>query len=133
MNIGNAGFSAGEVWFTSLAFSPIGQPYVAYEDGANSQMATVMKYDSVYWGVSELQASRLSLYPNPATDKITVEISGTAEGSNLSVLNIKGQQLITRQITEPKTQLDISCLPQGVYVVKLTNPKSVATTKLIKQ
>jgi len=41
--VGTAGFSAGEVWFTSLAFDN-GIPYVAYTDGGNSNKATVMKY-----------------------------------------------------------------------------------------
>ena len=36
VNVGNVGFSAGEADYTSLAFSPSGQPYVAYEDYANS-------------------------------------------------------------------------------------------------
>ena len=30
VNVGNAGFSAGEADYISLAFSPSGQPYVAY-------------------------------------------------------------------------------------------------------
>jgi hypothetical protein len=33
----------------------------------------------------------------------------------LSIHNISGKQLITRQIAEPKTQLDISSLPSGVF------------------
>jgi hypothetical protein len=53
--------------------------------------------------------------------------------ANVSIVNIEGQPLIIRQLTQPKTQIDISNLPQGVYVVKLTSTKSVATTKLIKQ
>jgi len=48
-NVGNAGFSAGKAEFTSLAFSPSGQPYVAYEDWGNSRKATVMKFDGTNW------------------------------------------------------------------------------------
>ena len=44
--VGTAGFSAGSVKYTSLALSPDGTPYVAYEDGAESNKVTVMKYDS---------------------------------------------------------------------------------------
>jgi hypothetical protein len=45
MNVGNAGFSEGEVSCTSLAFSPSGEPYVAYSDGANSFKATVSRFN----------------------------------------------------------------------------------------
>jgi len=34
MNVGNAGFSSGEVFYTRLAFSPSGEPYVAFQDEA---------------------------------------------------------------------------------------------------
>jgi len=49
VNVGNAGFSEGEAYETSLAFSPSGEPYVAYMDVANSEKATVMKFDGTSW------------------------------------------------------------------------------------
>ncbi len=48
-NVGNAGFSAGVASDISLAFSPSGQPYVAYEDYGNAEKATVMKFDGTNW------------------------------------------------------------------------------------
>ena len=68
VNVGNAGFSAGETDYTSLAFSPSGKPYVTYGDFHYGGKTTVMKYDSVMVGINEQQETRLSLYPNPATD-----------------------------------------------------------------
>ena len=80
----------------------------------------------------EQQESRLSIYPNPATEKITVEISGTEKESTLTIVNIEGQELITRQITKPKTQIDISNLPSGIYFLRLTNDKTVEVVKFVK-
>jgi hypothetical protein len=128
------GFSAGFTSYLSLGFSPIdGSPYVAYRDNGNGSRATVMKYDSVMVGINEQQETKLFLYPNPVTDKLTIEISGATQESNLAVFNIECQQLITRQITEPKTQLDISTLPSGVYFVRVTNNRTVEMGKFIKQ
>jgi len=47
--IGTLGFSAGVADYVSLAFSPAGQPYVAYLDWANSQKATVMMFNGTNW------------------------------------------------------------------------------------
>jgi hypothetical protein len=74
--------------------------------------------------------NHLNIYPNPTSNQITIE--STVQGL-LSILNLSDQQLITRQITEPKTQIDISNLPSGVYFVQLTNGKTVQVGKIIKQ
>ena len=49
VNVGPAGFSAGLALSTSLVFSPANEPYVAYNDGGNSDKATVMKFDGTHW------------------------------------------------------------------------------------
>jgi len=133
VNVGNAGFSAGETDYTSLAFSPSGKPYVTYGDFHYGGKTTVMKYDSVMVGINEQQETRLSLYPNPATDKITIEASSEPTKSQLTISSISGQALITHQITEPKTQLDISDLPRGVYFVRVTDDRAVSVGKFIKE
>jgi hypothetical protein len=75
----------------------------------------------------------MNVYPNPASDFITVDASLIQTKCQLSILNLSGQELIARQITEPKTQIDISSLPSGVYFVRLTSDKTVSTGKFIKQ
>ena len=75
----------------------------------------------------------LNLSPNPAMDKITISIPIAFEAGKLTLVNIQGQQLITRPITEKKTQIDISSLPGGVYFVRLTNDRTVETGKFIKK
>ena len=74
----------------------------------------------------------LKIYPNPAKDKITIETSGKSIETYLSVVNIEGQQLITRQITEPEMILDISNLPSGVYIVRMINDRLVETGMMVK-
>ena len=42
--VGSAGFSAGQANYTSISINSSGKPYVVYQDGGNSNKATVMKY-----------------------------------------------------------------------------------------
>jgi Secretion system C-terminal sorting domain len=87
------------------------------------------------YGIQEYLAGRSHSYffPNPATDKITIETSGETKEGNLSIVNIQGQELITRQLSENKTVIDISTLPNGVYFMRVTNDKTVEVGKIIKQ
>jgi hypothetical protein len=138
ISVGTAGFSAGEADLTCLALSPYGQPYLAYKDIGYDGKVSVLKYDSVFVGINEFQESRLSVHPNPATGIITVETSATpsipiATRSKLSITNLNGVEIMTRQITKPKTLLDISNLPNGIYFVRLTNDRTLEVRKLIKK
>lgn len=51
VTVGNAGFTAGNALYTSLAFAPDGTPYVAFMDYASSYKATVMKYSGGAWSL----------------------------------------------------------------------------------
>ncbi len=75
----------------------------------------------------------LDVYPNPASNRITVELSGMTQSGKIAIIDMEGQEFIARQITAPKTQLDISSLPSGVYFVRLTNEKTVEVGKVVKQ
>jgi hypothetical protein len=131
VNVGPANFSAGQAYNEDLAISSKGEPYIVYTDSLN--MLTVMRYDSVSVGINELQQSKFKLYPNPATDKITVEVSGETQDSHFEIVNIEDHKLMTSQITQSKTTIDISELPSGVYFVRLTNDRTVEIGKFVKQ
>jgi hypothetical protein len=80
----------------------------------------------------ESQESRLSVYPDPATDKITIETSGVKEESTLAILNIEGQELIRQKIKDRVTQINISWLPGGIYFLKMSGERMVQVVKMIK-
>ena len=128
------------------------QQYTTTSDANHFEKSYVFKYwnstgikvssgDSSYnyyhtvLGINNLMAHEgsITVYPNPASTKISITTSAITTKSQLSIMNLSGQQLITRQITEPKTQLDISTLPSGVYFVRLTNDRTVETGKFIKK
>jgi hypothetical protein len=90
-----------------------------------------MKYDTPK-GINGLNPSTLTIYPNPSTDKITIETSASLTLSKLSILNLYGEELIIGQITESKTQIDINTLPCGIYFVRLSNENIIEVGKIIK-
>jgi ligand-binding sensor domain-containing protein len=76
-----------------------------------------------------LKANYVKVFPNPASTSICIEAN---TNDLLSILNLNGQELIVRQVSEPKTRIDISALPCGIYLVKLTGERSVQVGKIIK-
>ena len=73
-----------------------------------------------------------SIY-SPSFTQLTNHKNSNNTNKQLIILNLSGQELITRQITEPKTQIDISTLPGGIFFVKILGDKTVQAGKVIKE
>jgi hypothetical protein len=65
--------------------------------------------------------SSLSIYTNPVSGKITVELKGVTSGmsGDVSIIGITGRELLHQQVTGPKTEFNVSALPAGVYFIRL--------------
>jgi hypothetical protein len=78
----------------------------------------------------------ISVYPNPATNVISV-IYGSGIGvKSISIHNIIGRQLSTYRVTEDtSTTLNIENLPPGMYSVRILNANgnAIATRRFAKQ
>jgi hypothetical protein len=80
-----------------------------------------------------LPAGGFAIYPNPSSDLITIKTFESHENRFISIVNLKGQELIYCQVTEPVTAMDISSLPGGVYFIKVRSEKAVEVMKIIKK
>ncbi len=77
--------------------------------------------------------NEFSLYPNPASDFITLEISGNHINSNVDVLNIHGQVIKSFRINTNRKQLDVSNFSDGIYLVILQADDNHILKKFVKQ
>jgi len=131
--IGNQNFSAGGAQRLDMAIDSSGRIYVAYSDGAYDGKETVMKYDTVSVGVPDRKQTHLSVYPNPASDKITIEKAESRYPDQLFILNPDGKEMLRRTLTGRITAIDISDLPAGMYMIRLVGEHSVQVSKIVRK
>jgi 3',5'-cyclic AMP phosphodiesterase CpdA len=82
-------------------------------------------------GVNELSNSiKISVFPNPAIDKLTIECNQKA---TIEILNIEGQIIKTINNVGIKTTIDLVDLSRGVYIIKAKTDKAITVKKFIKQ
>ena len=65
--------------------------------------------------VQTLNPGDITLYPNPAVDRLTIE--GANPGTSISVFTVQGLKVL--ESTEPK--MNVSILPVGMYLLKTGN------------
>jgi hypothetical protein len=75
--------------------------------------------------------NNFKFYPNPVKDILT--ISNESSISTVSIINLLGQQLIVKSINANESQLDLSTLSAGTYLVKVkTEDNLEKTIKIVK-
>jgi len=94
--------------------------------------------DNVYFSnstptlsISNIEISGYKVFPNPATDRLTIMADDNIE--NIQVYNLLGQQLININSVNNRATLNISKLNQGIYVVRTTVDGAIGTKRFIKQ
>ncbi|WP_303925775.1 T9SS type A sorting domain-containing protein [Draconibacterium sediminis] len=84
--------------------------------------------------VSDLQPNSFTMYPNPASDKVTLEFDGLNNNVLVRTVDISGKTRSVRQTNMGnRTELDISDLPQGLYFVHVQDGDELQIRKLIKR
>ena len=70
-------------------------------------------------------------YPNPVKDIFNVSYS--SEISSVRVINLLGQEVISNNVNATSTQIDMSQLSSGAYIVNVTVGDTIKTIKVVKQ
>ena len=62
------------------------------------------------------------VYPNPATDKLTIEFHNNPDGADIELLDLTGKRLMITRIPANKDHLnlDVGWLKGGMYLLKVT-------------
>jgi hypothetical protein len=63
------------------------------------------------------QNAPIRVYPNPATDKITIEDAQWKKGNQLELRNINGILVKKQEVASPVTELNITGLMRGIYLL----------------
>jgi hypothetical protein len=66
------------------------------------------------------------LYPNPATDKFIIK-KGYLKINRIEITDLTGKIVLNSD----KTEINVSGLPEGSYLVQIHSDKGILTKKLI--
>lgn len=94
----------------------------------------IAQISGIVSGVEDVEYSKssLSLWPVPASDVLHVNYSAgnSTDLSTLSVFNMDGRLVMSKIIKYANdTELNVSSLPSGIYMLKLTNREESLTEK----
>ncbi len=100
-----------------------------YDGGDSSNCDLITDINNKYY----INTS-LSLYPNPSKNKITLQISNDdIRNIEAEIYDVHGKMFVSKKINSQTTDIDISSIAKGVYILKVYCGNDVAVKKLIKE
>jgi hypothetical protein len=105
--------------------------YVQVWSNAAEQGTFTLRVTDSTLGTPAFGQNNFAFYPNPVKDFLT--LSNSQEITEVAVYNILGQQVIAKHVGSNQTQLDMSGLPKGAYIVKATAGSQSKNIKVVKE
>jgi hypothetical protein len=85
--------------------------------------------------IKEIDEAHIIITPNPTNGEFKVSSYGL-QVTDIQIYDVMGCMVKTRFIASPQngtTTLDISCLPSGIYFIRITTETGTVTKKIVKQ
>jgi hypothetical protein len=91
------------------------------------------KLDSNTTKLPMVAQSTLLVYPNPATNKLFIELPENYNSPKIIITDVLGRNSMQFDADNINAGVDIEALPQGFYVLTVISNKNTLTTKFYKQ
>lgn len=83
-------------------------------------------------GTPDHALARMELYPNPATDMLTVSLPEDLQGvAILTLFDATGRAVLTTPVNSPVLHLDLGALPSGTFQAVLRTEQQVTTGRVV--
>ena len=79
-------------------------------------------------GLDEFKSMNLSIYPNPANDKVMVKLNGTF---GYELINVYGTVVASASNLNNAIEIDLTQFTSGTYLIRLTNASTTETHSLV--
>ncbi|MCF6357361.1 MAG: T9SS type A sorting domain-containing protein [Draconibacterium sp.] len=81
---------------------------------------------------TELNGASIRIYPNPASDFVTIDIQQISNPVQFELFDIQGHEIMSREIMNTEN-INLKGISEGLYFYNLSSGKEKVSGKLIKQ
>ncbi|MBL7918101.1 MAG: T9SS type A sorting domain-containing protein, partial [Bacteroidia bacterium] len=115
--------------FTGGAISTLTENYGYF--AIEPIFATTLCSSVGFTDVNNLKPVQVKVYPNPASNYVSVNISNVNDKTTLQVMDVLGKVVMERNNLEETNELNLTTLNKGVYFIRIKNGKENCINKLI--
>lgn len=103
------------------------------ENNPNDSTMVTVEYKATLTGISKNIANSASVYPNPANESITIELTEQNQGEvSFQLIDITGKMIREIKTDNQKVQLNTSDISEGIYFYRaVANNKIIASERIV--
>lgn len=117
----------------SIAYVDVPYVYEITKATIGSTMYFAVAADSAN-SINELNENKFSIYPNPASDFITIELKSEKYlYKSFKLINSLGKEMFKGIFNEKINKLDLSKIYSGIYFLLIESENELVKQKLVKQ
>ena len=87
----------------------------------------------VVLGVSEAKRLDFEMFPNPASDNVTIQLPSSIESAEVEFYDYLGRLSLTKKVSNIDNKVFVNDLTSGIYILKVVANDKVGTQKFIKK
>ena len=99
----------------------------------NGTMTITKNFPSSTTDLKAKAAFAFSIYPNPSSGIVNIDLDKELTEVHANVYNCYGQKVISKDFSGTTTQLDVSSLSDGIYFLSINKGDEIVTKQLIVQ
>jgi len=116
----------------SKTFNSVGSNVYVCTPHAGNMFGTITVVAEGALSTSEARSLKFEMYPNPASDKVSIQLPSGAENATVEFYDSLGRLALSKKVTRISNKMDVNALSKGIYILKVFTADQIGSQKFIK-
>ena len=116
----------------SKTFNSVGSNVYVCTPHAGNMFGTITVVAEGALSISEARSLKFEMYPNPASDKVSIQLPSGAENATVEFYDSLGRLALSKKVTRINNKMDVNALSKGIYILKVFTADQIGSQKFIK-
>jgi plastocyanin len=116
----------------SYTFTSEGSNEYVCSPHPNTMFGTITVVAEGALSTSEARRLNFEMFPNPASDKVSIQLPSGAENATVEFYDSLGRLALSKKVTRINNKMDVNALSKGIYILKVFTADQIGSQKFIK-
>jgi plastocyanin len=116
----------------SKTFNSLGSNDYVCSPHSGNMFGTITVVAEGTLSTSEARRLKFEMFPNPASDKVRIQLPSGAENATVEFYDSLGRLALSKKVTRINNKMDVNALSKGIYILKVFTADQIGSQKFIK-